>query len=138
VPLEIRNLHATRPWQFVLEPLNGYLILAENLWKYGPKYAGGWNFGPDYKDIKSVSYIIDKFIQLWGGKINFKPSKKIQPHETNYLKLDCTKAKTMLRWKTKMNLDLALEYTVEWYKKYIQKENLREFSEQQIENFDRL
>jgi CDP-glucose 4,6-dehydratase len=138
VPLKIRNLHATRPWQFVLEPLNGYLILAENLWKYGPKYAGGWNFGPDYKDIKSVSYIIDKFIQLWGGKINFKPSKKIQPHETNYLKLDCTKAKTMLRWKTKMNLDLALEYTVEWYKKYIQKENLREFSEQQIENFDRL
>ena len=69
---------------------------------------------------------------------NLKSGKKIHPHETNYLKLDCTKSKTRLSWETKMNLDLALEYTVEWYKKYMQKENLREFSEKQIENFGRL
>lgn len=137
-PLEIRNLRATRPWQFVLEPLNGYLILAENLWKHGPKYAEGWNFGPNSKDIKPVSYIVEKFTQLWGKKLNLKSGKKTHPHETNYLKLDCRKAEARLGWKTKMNLDLALEYTVKWYIKYFQKENLREFSELQIENFSRL
>jgi len=136
IPLNIRNPHATRPWQFVLEPLNGYLMLAENLWRYGPKYTEGWNFGPDDKNIKPVSYIVKNFMQLWGKKINFIQSKKIYPYETNYLKLDSVKAKTRLGWKMKMNLDLALKYTVEWYKKYIQKENIREFSEEQIENFN--
>jgi CDP-glucose 4,6-dehydratase len=138
LPVEIRNSSATRPWQFVLEPLSGYLLLAEKLWKYGPKYAEGWNFGPNNKDIKPVSYITKKFMQLWKDDINFKSNKKINLHETNYLKLDCTKAKTKLGWEPKMNLDLALEYTVEWYEKFIQKENIREFSEQQIENFGRL
>jgi CDP-glucose 4,6-dehydratase len=138
LPVEIRNPGATRPWQFVLEPLSGYLLLAEKLWKYGPKYAEGWNFGPNNKDIKPVSYIIKKFMQLWKGDINFRSNQKINLHETNYLKLDCTKAKTKLGWEPKMNLDLALEYTVEWYEKFTQKENIREFSEQQIENFGRL
>jgi len=115
--VEIRNPQAVRPWKFVLDPLNGYLLLAEKLWKYGPKYAEGWNFGPNYRDIKSVSYIMKKFTQLWGDKINFKSNRKLTSHETNYLKLDCTKAKTKLGWKPKMNLDLALKYTVEWYKK---------------------
>jgi len=69
---------------------------------------------------------------------NFRSNQESNLHETTYLKLDCTKAKTKLGWEPKMNLDLALEYTVEWYEKFIQKENIREFSEHQIKNFPRL
>ena len=136
--IRIRNPHATRPWQHVLEPLRGYLLLAEKLWDNGPEYMEGWNFGPADKDIKSVLWIIEKFRQLWDDDIRWEFYNGDSPHETNYLKLDCSKAKMKLDWVPKTNLELALQWTINWYKQYLQKEDIRKFTEEQIENFNLL
>jgi len=136
-PIKIRNPNGLRPWQFVLEPLGGYLLLAEKLWGDGPEYMEGWNFGPNYEDVKPVSWIIDKLSQKWGDHIRWEVEGKNQ-HEANYLKLDCSKAKTKLGWFPKINLEQAIELTVEWYKKYQQTNDMRKFTEEQIEQFNLL
>jgi len=136
--IKIRSPHAIRPWQYVLEPLNGYLQLAEKLWDQGTEYTEGWNFGPNDDDIKTVSWIVEKFTQLWGDSLSWESENNKLPHEAAYLKLDCTKAKTKLKWFPKTNLELALKFTVEWYKQYKQKNNMRKFTEEQINNFSSL
>jgi len=133
--IKIRSPQATRPWQYVLEPLNGYLQLVEKLWDEGPQYTEGWNFGPDEDGIKPVSWIVEKFAQLWGNNLSWKYEQGDFPHEAAFLRLDCTKAKTKLKWLPKTNLELALKWTVEWFKQYEQKNNIREFTEEQIKNF---
>ena len=117
-PVKIRNPDAVRPWQFVLEPLHGYMLLAEKLWYEGSKFSEGWNFGPDYNDIKSVSWLVEKLSQLWNTQINLEYDKEGFHHEANTLKLDCTKAKQRLGWKPKTDLELGLKLVVEWYKQY--------------------
>ena len=133
--IKIRNPTAVRPWQHVLEPLRGYLELAEKLWNSESEYAESWNFGPDDEDIKPVSWIVKEIIEMWGGNIQVDNDNLGFKHETNFLKLDCSKAKSKLKWNPKIKLEKGLQLTVEWYKQYEQKKELKEFTENQIEEY---
>ncbi len=110
----IRNPHATRPWQHVLEPLRGYLTLAEHLCTYGPSYAEGWNFGPNSDDAKPVEWIVQKLAQRWGQGASWQVDAGEHPHEANYLKLDISKAGQRLNWQPVLRLDNALDLIVDW------------------------
>lgn len=133
--IEIRNPNAVRPWQFVLEPLNGYLMLAEKLWEQKTDFMEGWNFGPTDEGARPVSWVVEKFIQLWGDDIRWENLKSENFHEENYLNLNWEKAKEKLNWMPKMNLDLALKWTVDWYKNFQQNNDMRQITEKQIEDF---
>ena len=135
--LVIRYPHAIRPWQHVLEPLNGYLCLAEKLWERGPDFAGAWNFGPD-DDAKPVSWVVEKLADLWGESAHWKLETTRQPHEDRYLKLDCSKAKSLLGWYPKLPLSTTLEWVAEWYKSYQQDKNMRSISEAEILRFENI
>ncbi len=115
--LLIRNPLATRPWQFVLEPLSGYLWLGALLLEGKSKYACGWNFGPNDTDILSVEEILNLAINSW-GRGSYAIDKSVQPHEANLLKLDISNAKTILKWKPVYNVKKAVSKTMEWYKNY--------------------
>jgi len=117
-PVMIRNPKATRPWQHVLEPLHGYLILAERLYNSADKYADGWNFGPNEIDVRSVDWILDKMATMWPGA-KWKLDKNSHPHEAGYLKLDISKAKTRLKWKPVWGLERTLEKIIAWHKNWI-------------------
>jgi CDP-glucose 4,6-dehydratase len=132
ISVEIRNPMAIRPWQWVLEPLGGYLLLAERLWTDGADYAGGWNFGPRDEDAKPVSAVIDQITKLWGDGASWRLTGSRHPHEAKYLKLDCTKAHTELGWAPRTNLDIALKSTVTWYKRVLQGADARTLSIEQI------
>lgn len=114
----IRNPQAIRPWQHVLEPSSGYLMLAEQLWREGAKYAEAWNFGPDDSDAKSVQWIVERVAEAWGRPEAWTLDKSDQPHETISLKLDCSKAKERLGWRPRWSLDRALNAVSEWYRAY--------------------
>jgi len=120
--IEMRNPKAIRPWQHVLEPLSGYLLLASMMKVDGISYCGGWNFGPNVDSIVSVGSIVDIIIKEWGNGRCLDVSREDAPHEANLLKLDCTKAKTYLKWSPKLNVDEAIKLTVDWYKKYNDKD----------------
>ena len=91
-PVSIRNPHSIRPWQHVLEPLSGYLLLAQNLYEEGPNFAEAWNFGPNDDDAKPVDWILDNLTKTWGEGASWTLDGGDQPHEAHYLKLDCSKA----------------------------------------------
>ena len=133
--VKIRSPHAIRPWQHVLEPLTGYLSLCERLYNSGPAFAEGWNFGPDDADAQNVEWIISKICKFWGGKAAYELDKSPQPHEANYLKLDCSKAKAMLSWYPKWNLETTLQSIVDWTKAYQAKEDMRQVSLSQINQY---
>ena len=114
--VDIRNPHAVRPWQHVLEPLRGYLTLAECLHEHGPDYAEGWNFGPNDEDAKPVGWIVEKMASLWGNGANWKIDTGVHPHEAAYLKLDISKARSRLDWHPALRLDDALKFIIEWAK----------------------
>lgn len=117
----IRNPSAIRPWQHVLEPLHGYLLLAEKLYTEGPAYAEAWNFGPAETDAKTVGWIINKLCKEWGpGAACAVDKTGNQPHEATYLKLDSSKARLRLGWKPRWNIEQALQKIIEWYKAYEQ------------------
>ncbi len=132
----IRNPHAVRPWQHVLEPLDGYLCLLEKLWENGSKFAGGWNFGPNDESCKPVSWILSTLNGLWMGGVRGVTDKTDNPHEASYLKLDCSKAGTLLGWTPKLDLGAALAMVVDWYEGYVDKKNMRDFSERQIARYE--
>ena len=117
-PLVIRNPAAIRPWQHVLEPLAGYLMLAEKLWQDGPVYAEGFNFGPADEDAKSVGWIAARLTQLWGEGASWEHDGSPQPHEARYLKLDCSKVRAQIGWQPRWALDDALAQVVAWYQGY--------------------
>lgn len=133
--LKIRNPNAKRPWQHVLEPLSGYMLLTEKLWHEGKKYASPWNFGPEDADIKPVSWIVEYFNENWGDKFSWEIDKDEKPHETQCLKLDATKAKTKLGWKPKWNIETALDKTVKWYRAFKDKKDICEFTLSQIKEY---
>ena len=136
-PVHIRFPHATRPWQHVLEPLSGYLLLAEKLYKDGPAYAGAWNFGPPEDGVKDVGWVVDQFAKKWGKDAKWEVDSAAHPHEAGMLKLDCSKARTFLNWRPRLNIDEALECTVKWYKAYVNHpDSLRTITEQQIEKYE--
>lgn len=134
-PLMIRNPSATRPWQHVLEPLSGYLILAQALYEQGPAFASGWNFGPQDEDNRSVQEVIDLLITVWGESAGWLKEGSEHPHETNLLKLDCSKARTQLGWLPKWNLEIATQKIVEWQKAYQAKKNMQKVSLAQINQY---
>ena len=117
-PIEIRNPNATRPWQHVLEPLSGYLLLASRMYEYPQKYCGAWNFGPDQDSIITVGEIADMIVAKWGRGSWIDKSDKSEPHEANLLSLDISKAKTYLKWSPVWNSETTIQKTVEWYKEY--------------------
>ena len=137
-PVIIRSPSAIRPWQHVLEPLNGYLCVAEQLWAHGPKFAQAWNFGPDGKDAKTVSWIAEYLTRSWGNGARWELDSAQHPHEDNYLKLDCAKARSMLGWAPKLHLSTALDWIVEWYQGYQQSKNMRDLTEDQIACFENI
>lgn len=134
-PLVIRNPNAVRPWQHVLEPLSGYLILCQHLITKPNEYSGGWNFGPDADDAKPVSALADCLTHNWGEHTKWGYSDGDYPHEARYLKLDCSKAKTKLQWFPKWRLQKAIHETVLWYKAYERGENMHEFTMNQIKKY---
>jgi len=135
--IKIRNPTAVRPWQHVLEPLRGYLELAEKLYNYKSEYTESWNFGPDDDDVKPVSWIVNKVVEMWGEdvQVDFDDDRLDYKHETSFLRLDCSKAKSKLKWNPKIKLEEGLKLTVNWYKQYEQTKELREFTENQIEEY---
>ena len=112
----IRNPESTRPWQHVLEPLSGYLALAEQLEKNGSQYAQAWNFGPNDTDARSVQWIVEKMTKLWGNNVSWASDRNNQLHEANYLKLDCSKAHMRLNWFPRWGLEKTLLRIIEWHK----------------------
>jgi CDP-glucose 4,6-dehydratase len=132
-PVVIRNPLSTRPWQHVLEPLSGYLVLAQELFLNGDEFAEGWNFGPKDEDCNPVSWIQDKMVESWGGNASWSLDKENNPHEAGFLKLDCSKAASRLKWKPKWNLQLTLKSIVDWHQIYsnggdIKKQCLKELN----------
>lgn len=134
-PLMIRNPLATRPWQHVLEPLSGYLILAQALYEQGSAFASGWNFGPCDEDNRSVQDVAQLIISNWGETARWEKEGSEQPHEANLLKLDCSKAHTQLGWIPKWNLECAAQKIVQWHKAYQAEERMQEFSLAQINHY---
>ena len=131
--VQIRSPHAYRPWQYVLEPLRGYLLLAERLYTKGPMYAEAWNFGPAENDVRPVIWLVEQLTRLWGNGAVWEVDSRAHPHEAHLLKLDCSKSKTRLGWKPKLNLEQALAWTVSWYKTYQETPSLvKELTESQI------
>lgn len=118
--IEIRNPNMVRPWQHVVEPLKGYLLLAVKMYQDGVNYCSGWNFGPNEESIVTVSKLTDLIIEKWGSGSTVWKDASCENilHEANMLSLDCTKAKKYLNWMPKLNIEEALEFTVEWYKNY--------------------
>jgi CDP-glucose 4,6-dehydratase len=133
--VKIRSPFAIRPWQHVLEPLSGYLLLCAKLFMEGSVYSGGWNFGPEDNDARNVEHIIRTICKLWGEDVSFYIDKNPQPHEANYLKLDCSKAKAELNWIPRWNIETTLKFIVEWNKSFLNGENIRKITEQQIEEY---
>jgi CDP-glucose 4,6-dehydratase len=114
-PAIIRNPDAIRPWQHVLNPLSGYLVLAQSLWS-SREHAGGWNFGPDEADARPVRWVIDRLAEAWGEPIAWRRQEGEEPHEAQYLKLDSSKARTQLGWTPTWDLGDSLASIATWYK----------------------
>ena len=132
--LNIRSPNAIRPWQHVLEPISGYIMLAEKLILDNKKYSGAWNFGPYQKDTRSVSSVID-FLVSKKNNSKYSFNKKENLYEAKTLKLDSTKARENLGWEPKWTLEEALSNTLEWNEAFLRKENMKDFSIRQIDSF---
>ena len=132
----IRNPHAIRPWQHVLDPLSGYLMLAEKLYTEGEQYAQAWNFGPNDDDIKSVGKIVEYMANNWGDGASWAKEAVEQPHEAQLLRLDISKAKHVLGWIPKWDLDTALDSIIEWHHKFTAGEDMQAITLSQIADFE--
>jgi CDP-glucose 4,6-dehydratase len=138
-PVEIRSPAAIRPWQHVLEPLSGYIRLAECLAAAdGPAFAEAWNFGPPDQDCRPVSYVADKITASWGNGASWVVTDKPQPHEAAILKVDAAKARARLGWASRLRLDEALAWTVEWYRAQHQGKAAAAITAAQIERYQAL
>ena len=136
--LAIRRPGSIRPWQHVLESLAGYLSLAELLHQHGSTYAEAWNFGPLETDARPVSWIVEQLRRLWGENLRWEMDSENHPHEANYLKLDCSKARSRLGWTPRLSLEQALRWTVHWYKAFENGQDLRAVTLAQIEDYENL
>jgi CDP-glucose 4,6-dehydratase len=131
-PVVIRNPNATRPWQHVLEPLSGYLALAERLYNDGQTWAEGWNFGPQDDDARPVQWIVEHLVQDWGRDANWRLDAGDHPHEAHYLKLDISKARQRLGWQPRWNLADALQKITSWHKAWLAHDDVHALCLQQI------
>jgi CDP-glucose 4,6-dehydratase len=123
-PVIIRNPKAIRPWQHVLEPLSGYLILAQKLYKNQEKYAEGWNFGPNNDNAKPVNWILNKMVSKWPNT-SWELDKESNLHEADFLKLDISKAKSKLDWRPVWKLNCTLDHIVAWHRAWLNKEDMQ-------------
>ena len=133
--VHIRNPNSVRPWQHVLEPLDGYIELAEKLFNFGGAYAEGWNFGPREEDARPVQWIVESMTNQWGEDANWVVDDGDHPHEANYLKLDCSKAHAKLNWWPKWSLETALGKIIEWHKAELSDADMNMITLQQIESY---
>lgn len=133
--LVIRSPLATRPWQHVLEPLTGYLMLVRKAFEHGPEYGQAWNFGPDDDDVQNVEWIARTICELWGDGASYTVDSSPKPHEARYLKLDCSKAKTELGWKPRWSISKTLATIVEWNKCWISGGDVLLECQRQIHDF---
>jgi len=136
-PIEIRNPHAIRPWQFVLDPLFGYLLLALKMKEDPEVYAEAWNFGPYHSNAVDVQSLTEKVLEEWGSG-TWKGVSQLEnaPHEARYLKLDTAKSISKLGWKPVYDIDEAIQKTIVWYKQfYSGNEEMYKFSQEQIQNY---
>lgn len=131
----IRSPRAIRPWQHVLEPLSGYLLLAEKLYKHGPEYAQAWNFGPDAGDAKDVEWIVKRMFGKWTEAPGYVIDKGRHPHEAHYLKLDSSKARRELGWAPRWHIGTAIDRIIDWTRAYQDSRNMREVSLAQIKEY---
>ncbi len=135
-PVILRNPTSIRPWQHVLEPLSGYLMLAERMYTYGSEWEGAWNFGPEEDDSHTVDWISNELHSLWGCKESFDYDiKDTNLHEAETLKLCITKAKVKLGWNPRYRIKDALKLTVDWYKQWIQSKGMSEMTIKQIDSY---
>jgi CDP-glucose 4,6-dehydratase len=130
----VRNPKATRPWQHVLEPLSGYLLLAQKLYNNQEEYSGGWNFGPDEKDIKPVHWILDQMIPYWPNA-SWSLDDNLNPHEASFLKLNISKARKKLNWKPIWELDKTLERIINWHRAWKNQEDVQLLCLTEIEEY---
>lgn len=135
-PATIRHPRATRPWQHVLEPLSGYLVLAQALWTGGQAMAEGWNFGPAEGDAKPVSWIAETLVQDWGQGAAWALDEAPQLHEASYLKLDCSKAHARLHWQPAWSLEIALRQIVRWERSWRGGTDMREHCLNEIAEYN--
>jgi CDP-glucose 4,6-dehydratase len=133
-PIAIRNRTAVRPWQHVLEPLSGYLLLAQKMWENPTRYCEGWNFGPNAESIATVWDIASLLIQHYGSGALKDASDPNAVHEANLLMLDISKARFQLGWNPRLNLDQTAKLTAEWYLRY-QNEDVYSLCVKQIEQY---
>ena len=134
-PVTIRNPNSTRPWQHVLEPISGYLLLAENLYNHGNSFAEGWNFGPKNEGCKSVEWILEKMVANWGDGASWKIDEQNNPHEANFLKLDCSKAANRLKWEPKWTLEETLQMITDWHYNYLNGNDIKLECLKEIEKY---
>jgi len=138
VPVHLRNPHSVRPWQHVLEPLRGYLMLGQALWEDPEQFAAGWNFGPDDSDAQPVGDIVDRLRSMWGEGAEAVSAPGPHPHEASFLRLDCAKARSLLGWTPRLALEQALRWTMEWYKSVEDGTDPRTLTLDQIRRYEHL
>lgn len=134
-PVLIRNPHAIRPWQHVLEPLSGYLLLAERLYTNGQADAEGWNFGPRDEDARPVQWIVEQLCKDWGSGASWTLQPGHHPHEASFLKLDISKARQRLQWTPRWSLETALTRITEWHHAWLSDQDMRAVCLKQITQY---
>jgi CDP-glucose 4,6-dehydratase len=136
--LLLRSPLSVRPWQHVLEPLHGYMTLAQRLYQEGTAHVGGWNFGPSSGDSRRVVEVVGALAALWGDKVSWETESAAQPHEADALRLDCSKAHARLGWTPRLPVDSALKWVVRWFKDWQRGANVRAISIRDIEQYEAL
>lgn len=138
-PVRLRNPNSIRPWQHVLEPLNGYLTLAQALYQNGAGYSEAWNFGPKDQDVLTVENVTKQIISNWGENASYEiVAESNAPHEATLLKLDCSKAYNKLRWQPKWNAMKTIEKICGWHKAHQHNQNMRNYCLQEIKEFNEI
>jgi CDP-glucose 4,6-dehydratase len=132
----IRQPGAIRPWQFVLEPLRGYLVLAERLSGDGASFASGWNFGPVEADARPVEWIADRLASSWGGSASWRRDHAAHPPEAPVLRLDASKAAAHLGWRPTLPLGDALDWIVEWYRAWNHGDDVAALTRDQLARYE--
>ena len=133
--VSIRSPASIRPWQHVLEPLSGYLVLAEKLHGQGKTFSEAWNFGPDDADARPVDWIVQRMTERWGTGASWAVDGSPQLHEASHLKLDCSKARTRLSWRPRWNLETTIDHIIDWHKAHLAGQNMHHICNQQIDEY---
>lgn len=136
--VQIRNPRAIRPWQHVVEPLAGYLQLAQGLYEQGARFACPWNFGPEDRDAHEVGWVVERATRLWGDGASWFVDEGDHPHEAGFLKLDISRARQRLGWSPKLDLERALDWTIEWYRACLNGSDARALCLEQVSRYETL